>query len=127
MANLGLDEMLGQLRRRREDWTIGNGGDFADEAMVVANESQVRDQRGERVPAWKGLRIDHDATQSAVLLDIRINDSGQGLEIVRLEGALRAKDEDPIVAQQFMDEHAGTYSLPQDSRRYNTIGTDRNE
>jgi len=111
VANFGLDEVLGQLRRNGENRAIGHGGDFTDQAVIVADKPEVLGQRGKGVPPGKGLRVHHDATQPAVFLDVGVNDRGERREITRPQGTLRPKDHDSLVPQQLMGEHAGTSSM----------------
>jgi hypothetical protein len=41
MANLGLHEMLGQLRHCGENGAVRDGGNFSDQAMMVVDEPEV--------------------------------------------------------------------------------------
>ena len=126
MANVGFDKMLRQLWRCGEDRTIGHGRDFCDEAMMVSNEPEVGYHRAKRVPPRKGQRVDHDASKAAAFLDVGVNDRGKQRKITRLERPLRPKNENSLVAQQLMVEHAGISSQSSRHQRYTTEPAESN-
>ena len=56
--------------------------------MVIAYETQVRHERSEIFPAGKGARLDHEAVELAMLLDIGAHGAGQRDEIFGPQRAL---------------------------------------
>src|SRR5690242_17968457 len=67
-------------------------------------------QRSEIIPAGKRLRLEHEAVELAMLLDIRIHRAGERDEIFGPQRALGLQDQDPLVAQQFVMDHVGSSS-----------------
>ena len=98
MANLGLDEMFGNLWRDRENGAVRNRRDLGDEPVMVANKAQVRQKGGETVPPRKGLRLDHDTAQLSFFLDVGVNHSRDRFEITSLDRTLRPNQQDSFVA-----------------------------
>src|SRR5262245_3213453 len=105
VTQLGFNKMFGDLWCNREDRAVRNGGDLGNLSVMVANESHMRHQCGKTIPARERGRLDHHAAQLPRLLDVRIDDLGDRLEIARLKGTLGPKEQNPCVAKKFMGEH----------------------
>ena len=73
--------------------------------MVVAHEAHVGHQRSEIFPAGKRLRLDQEAIEVAMLLDIGVHGAGERDEIFGPQRALGLQSQDTSFAQQFVMDH----------------------
>ena len=70
--------------------------------MVIAHEAQVREQRREVLPARERRRVNHQACELAMLLDIRIDGAGERGEVLGAERAFGFEDQDSPFAQYWI-------------------------
>jgi hypothetical protein len=91
MPDIGMDKVTGNLGRNREKSAVAYNRDLLDVLVVILYEPQVSQQSCEVLPTRKRFRVDHDAMQLAILFDVRINFSGDLLEVGRLKRGLRRK------------------------------------
>jgi hypothetical protein len=94
--NFRLHKVAGDLGRNGKEVAIAQGGHPFDFPVMVANEFQMGDVRGEILPAGKGFRLDHDAVQLALGFDGRIDVVRDLLKVVRFERSLGTNVQDPF-------------------------------
>jgi len=98
VSKLSFDEMFRDVRCNRQDGAVRHRRNFGDNPVVVANEAQVRNQRGKAVPPGERSRLDHDPAQLSRLFDIGVYEPGDRLEIAGLDCTLGPNQQNAFVS-----------------------------
>ena len=85
MPDLGIDEMLDNSRKNRQELGIGHRGDLLNFGMVVTDESQMRNEGPKVMPTREELGFNQHAPERTLLLDVGVDLQRHFLEVACLE------------------------------------------
>jgi len=99
MADLCSGEVIRDLRQDREKVAVGDCSNPFYFFLVIADAVKMRQHTGEILPTMKRFRIDQQALQFTVFLDIWLDQQPEALEVIGLQ-------QYPPVLQQVCPHHA---------------------